>query len=149
MSATNSEYGICRLDLEASGTHGWQVRLQRNGVKFTRFFADVSWGGRRPALVRARQFRDRLLARLERRDDGRVRRHAVPAGRNRSGVVGVTRVVSVGANGDRYAFWQASWSPQPGVRRRIRFSILRHGDEEAFRLACDARARGLVGGDED
>ena len=147
MSAEKPEHGICRLDLEASGTYGWQVRLQRNGVRFARFFADVSWGGRLSALTRAIQFRDRLLSRLERQDDGRARRHTLPAARNRSGVVGVARVVSIGANGDRYEFWQASWSPEPGVRRRIRFSILRHGDQEAFRLACDARAQGLTGDD--
>ena len=42
MSAEKPEHGICRLDLEASGTYGWQVRLQRTGVRFARFFADPS-----------------------------------------------------------------------------------------------------------
>ncbi len=144
MSAASSEYGICRLDLDTSGTHGWQVRLQRKGVRFTRFFADESWGGRDAAQERARQFRDRLLSRLERRDAGRVRSHALPAARNRSGVVGVTRVINIGVNGIEYASWQAAWSPKPGVRRRIRYSVLRYGEDEAFRLACDARERGIT-----
>ncbi|MCB1232655.1 MAG: hypothetical protein KDN19_20580 [Verrucomicrobiae bacterium] len=145
MSAQRSEYGICRLDLETSQTHGWQVRLQRNGVRFTRFFADESWGGRKAALERARQFRDRLLNRLERRDSGKARSHSIPASRNRSGVVGVARVINIGANGIEYASWQATWSPSAGARRRVRFSVLRYGEDEAFRLACDARERGLTG----
>lgn len=148
MATEPSEYGICRLDLDRSGTHGWQVRLQRKGVRFTRFFSDENWGGRSAALERARQFRDRLLARLDRQGQGQVRSHAVPAARNRSGVVGVARVVNVGVNGIEYASWQASWSPEPGTRRSVRFSVLRYGEDEAFRLACDARVRG-VSGDED
>ena len=62
------EFAISRLDLEAVGSHGWQVRLQRRGVRYQRFFSDQSWGGRRDALVRARQYRDRVLARLEQHD---------------------------------------------------------------------------------
>ncbi len=149
MSARPSEYGICRLDLEGSGTRGWLVRFQRGGVRFSRFFSDQSWGGAEGALEKARQFRDRVLARLDRRDSGRVRRHAAPAARNRSGVVGVARVVNLGSNGIEYAFWQASWTPESGSRRRVRFSVLRHGEDEAFRLACDARRRALADGDDE
>ena len=140
-----ADYAISRLDLESAGTHGWQVRLQRKGVRFVRFFADSTWGGKRAALHKARQYRDRLLSRIERSSGGTMRVRSSPASRNRSGVVGVSRVISVGANGIRYAFWQASWSPAGGRRRTARFSVLRLGEEEAFRLACLERRRGISG----
>jgi hypothetical protein len=142
------DLGISRIDLPASGTHGWQVRLQRRGVRFQRYFGDRTWGGKRAALQRARQFRDRVLARLEQREendagDRRVRSHSATV-RNRSGMVGVARVRNRSANGVYYESWQATWSPAPGRRKSVRFSILRYGDEEAFQLACEAR-RAAVG----
>jgi len=143
MRAGDPDYAISRLDLESAGTHGWQVRLQRQGVRYARFFSDLNWGGRDGALVRARQFRDRIVASARRSRSSAVRIQSVRTGRNTSGVVGVSRVSSTGANGARYHFWQASWSPSPGQRRTIRFSILEHGEDTAFELACEARDQGV------
>lgn len=143
MSAGDPDYAISRLDLDSAGTHGWQVRLQREGVRYSRFFSDLNWGGRDEALGRARQFRDRIIASAKRLRTSTVRVQSVRTTRNTSGVVGVSRVSSTGANGARYHFWQASWSPAPGKRRTVRFSVLEHGDEIAFELACEARDRGI------
>ena len=141
--ARDEDFGISRLDLASVGTYGWQVRLQRRGVRYQRYFGDQTWGGKRAALSRARQFRDRILARLEGGDsENRVRSHSATAD-NQSGMVGVTRVRSAGANGSYYESWQATWSPSPGRRKCVRFSVRRYGDEEAFQLACDARRRAV------
>lgn len=141
MSKPESSFGISRLDQPSVGTHGWQVRLQRKGVRHGRFFSDAAWGGREAALEKARRYRDRLLAHGE-RTGGRAlspRSHTGPASRNRSGVVGVTRIVQRSAGGTEYHFWQASWTSAEGRRETIRYSVLKHGDREAFRLACRAR----------
>lgn len=146
MSDSDPNFGISRLDQESVGTHGWQVRFQRKGVRYGRFFSDSAWGGQSKSLSRARQFRDRLLARAERSEqvaDASSRSHRIPAARNRSGVVGVTRIVQRSANGTEYYFWQASWTSSDGDRKTIRYSVLKHGDEVAFELACVARRDAL------
>lgn len=146
VSDSEEDFGISRLDQPSVGTHGWQVRLQRKGVRYGRFFSDSVWGGEDGALLKARQYRDRLLAHTERGTGKGVstRSHTSPAARNRSGVVGVTRIIQRSAKGAEYHFWQASWTSPDGVRESIRFSVLKYGDREAFRLACRARreARG-------
>ena len=54
-------------------------------------------------------------------------------------MVGVSKVRVVAANGAEYEFWQATWSPAVGKRRCVKFSVMRYGEEEAFRLAVMAR----------
>ena len=147
-SQSAGEFAISRLDLASVGTHGWQVRLQRRGVRFQRYFGDKRWGGKRAALARARQFRDRVLARIKDSAEGeadatpRVRSHSSTTD-NRSGMVGVTRVRRLASNGSYYESWQATWSPRPGRRKCVRFSVRRYGDEEAFLLACEARREAI------
>ncbi|MCH1509877.1 MAG: hypothetical protein L7T84_11770 [Akkermansiaceae bacterium] len=51
--------------------------------------------------------------------------------------------VTVVTNGASYQFWQATWSPAPGERRCVKFSIKRYGDREAFKLAVVARNEGV------
>ena len=129
-------YAISRIDLPEIRSHGWQVRLSRRGRKFSRFFSDRKYGGREVALGIAREFRDELVARLPDRERsgaaGKLTR------RNISGVVGVSRIIVRTAMA-RYEFWQATWSPNPGVRRRVKFSIRRYGEKRAFELACAVR----------
>ena len=134
--------GISRLEQDASGTRGWQVRLQRRGVRIARFFSDARWGSTEAALRRAIDFRDRVLAR---RSETTIRVQETLTQRNQSGVVGVSRIDNLSSNGTRYTSWQATWSEPDGTRRRVRFSVLRYGEEEAFQLACEARASGIAG----
>ena len=131
------DYGISRLDQESAGTHGWQVRLQKKGVRYGRFFSDSAWGGREESLQIARQYRDRILGHSRRIHSGREasnRSHKAPASRNRSGVVGVTRIIQKSAKGVEYRYWQASWT---------RYSVLKYGEQTAFELACIARREAL------
>lgn len=147
MSGEGNIPGITRLDQPGVGTHGWQVRLQRKGVRFGRFFSDSAWGGREAAFDRALQFRDKLIARQARKKADQVASpgsHTLPASRNQSGVVGVARIVQRSAKGVEYHFWQASWTTPEGKRVTVRYSVLRYGNEEALFLACEAR-RGAIG----
>jgi AP2 domain len=137
-----NQHAICRLDQDSVGTHGWLVRLQRRGVRVSRFFSDATWGGYEAALSKAQHFRDRIVAGWARQDQARVisrQSHTLPAARNRSGVVGVTEIVQRSPGGGEYRFWQASWTDQQGRRISVRYSVLRYGASEAFRLACVAR----------
>lgn len=146
MSNSDRDFGISRLDQESVGTHGWQVRFQRKGVRYGRFFSDSAWGGREAALTLARQFRDRLLARASRSEEVAgvsSRSHTAPTSRNQSGAVGVTRIIQRSSSGTEYHFWQASWTSPDGERRTVRYSVLKHGDEAAFEMACLARRRAL------
>jgi len=142
VSGEDARRGITRLDQASVSTHGWQVRLQRRGVRFARFFSDAGWGGREAALEKATRFRDRLLARIEREGDASPASsgsHRLPATRNRSGSVGVARIVQRGPNGVEYFFWQAFWTDAEGRRVSLRFSVQRHGEESAYLLALEAR----------
>jgi hypothetical protein len=132
-------YAIARIDLAGAGTHGWQVRLQRRGVKYAKFFGDRAHGGQAAGLQAALRWRNELLARFESEESARVCRRSA---RNRSGVVGVSRVTVTGPNGVEYLFWQATWSPSPGKRRTVKFSVRRYGDRQAFELAVRAREQG-------
>ena len=54
-------YAITRIDLPSAGTYGFQVRLQRRGIKYGKFFADRIHGQPKNALQAARDWRDALL----------------------------------------------------------------------------------------
>ncbi len=142
-SETSNLRGISRLEQATSGTYGWLVRIQRKGVRHGRFFSDYEWGGPERALSIAIQYRDKLVAHLERLSElpghRSARTHAAPGARNQSGVVGVIKISQRSSKGDEYHFWQASWTDSNGIRRMVRFSVLKFGDARAFELACAAR----------
>ncbi|MGC4015277.1 MAG: AP2 domain-containing protein [Luteolibacter sp.] len=137
MEPSRDSRGIVRLDQPKTGTYGWQVRLQRGGIKFARYFADRAAGGPQASFEQACIWRDELLERFAR--EAAQARVCRTSSRNSSGVVGVSRIAIAVSNGTVYYFWQASWSPAPGTRRSIRFSVKRHGEKQAFRLAVEAR----------
>ena len=137
--AEPDDYALARIDLPGASTHGWQVRLQRRGVKYAKYFGDSVFGSPARSLQAARIWRNDLLRNIESQEQARI---CTRSARNSSGVVGVSRVRVV-ANGASYEFWQATWSPEPGRRRCVKFSIRRYGDREAFRLAVIARRDGV------
>ena len=133
-------YAIARLDLPRAGTHGWQVRIQRRGVKHGKFFADRACGGMQEAYDTARAWRDDLVQRIA--ADENLARVCRRSPRNSSGVVVVSKVCVIAASGANYWFWQATWCPAPGERRCVKFSVKRHGERQAFRMAVEARKEG-------
>lgn len=87
MGTLGSFYGIIRLDQPATGTCGWQVRLQCGVVRHARDFSDRASGGSPQSLAAAVAWRNELLASLANEMQARVR---VSSARNSSGVVGVS-----------------------------------------------------------
>ena len=65
LTGNTPNYAIARIDLPGQRTHGWQVRLQRRGIKYGKFFSDSSYGDSSIALVSALDFRDQLVSELE------------------------------------------------------------------------------------
>lgn len=138
MATRTKNYALARIDLPDAGTHGWQVRLQRRGVKYARYFSDRLHGGKRGSFEFAQRWRDRLLRRLESEEQVRICRRST---RNSSGVVGVSKVTVVAPNGTEYRFWQATWS-EAGNRRCVKYSVRRFGERRAFEMAVEARQKG-------
>lgn len=139
MPTDSPNYAIARIDLVDACTHGWQVRLQRRGIKYAKFFADGMHHSAEAALHAARAWRNDLLDRLESEDRARICQRSP---RNSSGVVGVSKVTVI-TKGITYTFWQATWSPEPGKRRCVKFSIKRHGESLAFEMAVRARTEAV------
>ena len=101
MPRIDENYALARIDLPGASTHGWQVRLQRRGVKYAKYFGDGVHGGAQNALDVARAWRNELLRQIEASEQARICTRSV---RNRSGVVGVSKVTVV-TNGASYQFW--------------------------------------------
>jgi hypothetical protein len=133
-------YGLARVEIPSVSSFGWQVRMQRRGEKSSRFFSDANYGGLAHAYAAALAWRDSVLAEWQSNERARI---CEISSRNASGVIGVSRVVVRAANGAEYQFWQATWCPSPGVRKSVKFSVKKHGDQVAFRLAIEARNNGI------
>src|SRR5690606_36660992 len=65
------QHHIIRIDIEPTDkypkrhpTHGWQVRVRRDGRRLSKFFADARHDGREGALEAAVLYRDHLLEHL-------------------------------------------------------------------------------------
>ena len=135
---------ISRIERETVGG-GFLVRVMRKGKRASRFFSDEDHGGKRNALVVAKEHRDSLEEKMR----GYTAKQLSQKERanNTSGVVGVRRVDETDYRWESkptYGYWIAQWSPKQGVRKTRRFSIEKYGEDEAYRLAVQARKRGVA-----
>lgn len=118
--------------------------MQRRGKKTQKFFSDNGYGGKRAALHAAKEFRDDLEAELRKYTTRELSFR--PSARNQSGIVGVRLHQQKDMRGEfeyHYWYWVAQWTDGRGRRKTRSFSVHQHGDEEAYRLACDARRKGV------
>ena len=130
---------ISRIDQEERHNHGYYVRVTRNHKTQSKFFADKSNGGKRSALRAAKLYEAELFERAE--ANGKKRKQTLSS-RNTSGVLGVTRGVWE-ESGRPAAYWQAAWVGSKGERMNRKFSVNKHGEEKARRLAIKARRTGV------
>ncbi|TWU39244.1 AP2/ERF family transcription factor [Novipirellula artificiosorum] len=138
----NANRNITRIDRESSG--GYLVRIMRKGKKTSKFFSDSENGGKKKALTAARAFRDGQEKKMKGYTSKELSK--IMRSNNTSGVVGVRLVEEVDMrwpSQPTYLYWVAQWSPKKGVRKTKRFSVEKYGDEEAYRLACLARKKGV------
>ena len=127
---------ISRIDSDRNHTHGFYVRVSIDGVIHPRFFQDARHGGREAAR-RAAEAHDAAL--IASRGNPWEKR---PGRRNTSGMTGVSRSID-GRSG--LPFWLATWM-EDGRQRRAHFAVNRYGEEQARRLAVEARLAGLERG---
>jgi hypothetical protein len=128
---TTRHKGITRIDYPPKRTFGYMARVPWQGKMHQKFFSDKKHGDRLGALAAALEWRDKTE-----RDLGKPRSEepvAAAAPTSNTGVLGVSRVMSGGK-----AKMQVTWT-ENGRVRRTSFSIDRHGERGALKLARAVR----------
>jgi hypothetical protein len=130
--------GISRIDQPEKRNHGWFVRLQRDGKRWSAFFSDRKNSGKAKALKNAQKFYAKLT-----KDNPPLKRSERAARKLASrSLQGVSKITTT-IHGHTYSFWQASWSPKSGTRKTVKFSINKYGSAKAKDMAVKARKSGL------
>jgi hypothetical protein len=130
-----------------AGTYGWQFRFHREDINITRFFSDTKFGGKEQALITAQQFRDDI-EKLYPPPLNSKEKFTRRSSKNKSGIVGVSRADYTYTKKDRTgtyltSAWVAQWTDNSGKRKTNSFSIPKHGEREALRLAIIARRKAI------
>ena len=142
--ATSGYKSISRVDHEAKHAFGWFVRVAFQGEMHQRFFSDIAHKGKIASLKAAIAWRNRTERELGKPRTERT--VAILSPRNRSGVIGVRRTAKAMTRDGRKMgpVYEVCWFPKRGVVRRTSFSILKYGEREAFRRACELRKKGEI-----
>jgi hypothetical protein len=143
--SNNNMHYISRIDNRA--THGYWVRLFQfadgNGMTFQKFFPDLSCGGKRKALSKAKTYRDKKMKVMPKMPLRIYHERISP--RNTTGVIGVQLITRYGPDGTPNYYYAAGWYEQKYKKISKCFAVLKYGEDEAFNLACEARAEGIKG----
>jgi hypothetical protein len=142
----NPNIFITRVDTKRGkqSTHGWEFRIHRLSGVIEEFFSDSKYGGKDEALKEARRFRNSKLKefpKLDRREVAELRKKNNPNKKIGVSLVKQTDRRTYGIY--EYWYYQAYWSPSPGVHKARRFSVNKYGDAKAYKLACEVRDKGL------
>ena len=126
---------------------GWKIRvpyLDEGRLKYRRkWVSEFRYGGTKQSLRSvAIRLRDRLIGELGTSTFGVACFQRRKSSRNTSGHIGVSRNVQV-RKGKIQITWAARWTDAQGKIVMRRFSVRRHGEERAKRLAILARAEGV------
>jgi len=140
MPEIRSTYGISRIDQPEKKNHGYYVRITHKGKTAQKYFPDKASGGKGKALKLAKEYRNGVVAKLPKgkREAAALRRRRVL----KSGIVGVTHVITKSLAGKAYAYWQVAWEAD-GKRRTTKFSVAKLGNDKALALAIKARRKAL------
>lgn len=143
MNKFSATPGICRIDQPHKYNHGFFVRLARRKKIHSAYFADKKYGGKEAAFAAAQDHYRKLRIELgEPEPRSRLFWEEVRRRKGRSGLHGVRRIIDRRVKPWR-KYWKATWSPKPYVVARRQFSIRKHGEAEARRLAIQAWRDGL------
>ncbi len=127
--STPVERGIYRVNYPSH--KGIRAYLKFKDTEYQKVFS--LGGGERNALAQARRWREEKLREIQNSPEA-----ANPLKRmqsnNKSGIVGVRRGKTAWSE-----IWSATWT-ENGTQFHRSFSIDKFGEDEAFRLACQARA---------
>jgi len=130
---TTRHKGITRLDYPAKRMFGYMVRVAWKGQIHQKYFTDKSYGDRLAALDAAIQWRNQKEAEIGKPRTERMV-YGKPGGDNPA--VGISR-----RRENHTDYYEATWLNTEGRIQRTRFSIQKHGERKALRLALAARER--------
>jgi len=120
---------IARIDQQEKRTHGWYVRVRFMGKTHSKFFSDRKNGGRYSSLLSALAWRDEMEVKLGKQ---RTDKHIVTVSNTKTGVVGVRL-------NEKLNRYEVSWVNSQGKQGKTSVSIVKHGKEKAFEIACAIR----------
>lgn len=135
---------ITRIDTKR-GTHGFQVRFQRNSI--SHFFDDNKFGGREKAIEAARLYRDSMENIIGSSDYNAPQFNKKQKSRNVSGHVGVYRTTLVKKKKQyiyKYEVWVAHYPVARGKNTNKPFYIHKLGELEALRQAIEERKKAVA-----
>lgn len=131
-SRTTKHKNVTRVDQPSKNTHGFNVRIQWKGDLHTKFFSDNVCGDRLSALHDAIQWRDATEKSIGKPHT--TRQVIGLSSRNKTGVIGVRR-----RKRGNTEVYEATWITDEGKVGRTTYSIARHGERKAFKMAVKAR----------
>ncbi len=129
---TTKHKNVTRVDQPSKNTHGFNVRIQWKGELYTKFFSDNVCGDRLSALHDAIEWRDATEKSIGKPHTSR--QVVGLSSRNKTGVIGVRR-----RKRGSTEVYEATWITDEGKVGRTTYSIARHGERKAFKLAVKAR----------
>jgi hypothetical protein len=143
------EKNVYRIDIDATNTHGWQVRITRQGCHFRKFFPDHAHdhelAASREAAIEHRDFLLDMLPDLPEGKAGHLHTDEVREKAwkklTRTGVKGIGYTMKVDSQrGGRRPYASAHWSDDEGRRHSAQRSIMYHGVEKAVRQVTEVLA---------
>lgn len=133
---------ITRMDYRKA--RGFYVRVKFRGVEHRKFFSDSKWNGYDEALEAAIEWRDEKEQELGK---PRTERRIQSNPSNALGITGIQRIWK--HTGATYPdgspkpnfteVYYVTWCPDTKVRKATSISILKYGEEEAWRRAVELR----------
>ncbi len=112
--------GISRID--SKHTHGWFVRISREGKIHSKMFSDGPHGGKDDALQAAIQYRDQYERDHPRKLEALRIRQSLPRN-NSTGILGVYESYEPRAGGKKRFCFCVTWSPEPYRAKIKKFYI--------------------------
>ncbi len=139
MNQTSSRYGIRWIPGRTYG--GWHAKIIRMGQPYEKYFSSLTFGGIEPARLVAQAWLEGMALKTPAMTKAQF--CAISRSNNTSGFPGVirrkvTRKLKTGQLNEQDFYVARSPKGQRKVKERS-FSVAKHGEAEAFRLAIEAR----------
>jgi hypothetical protein len=136
-----------RFITRTSDGRGWQVSANRASKKFTKRFSDAIYGGIGATLLEAKIYRNSVQDEIE-KESKSIFAGDKPPFFTRAQVNSKSQVVGV-CRSNRSNYWRgadqwvATWRSEPNKKCQKGFSVVKYGNEGAFKLAFEARQQGI------
>jgi len=143
----NKLKGITRVDNEKRGPHGWYCRIYyQSKVYDNKYFGDKKYSGKDNALKAALQYRAATTLRLyKEHPDAKIGRSRVSSSaRNKTGIIGISRIRIVGKTGKVNEYFHVTWRPKKNRVKVKMFSINKYGEAGALARAWEVRKQAEI-----